>query len=384
MAAVAGIGAVLAGCTQATGSGVTISGKSLTIYISAPPASELDARAQDVIDAEELAFKLQHSSITGFALRYDVLHAAKPSDNARTAIQDATAIAYLGEILPGDSADSLGILNSQDILQISPTDTAVELTQTSSAVSDSPSTYYESLGTYGRTFTRVAPTTLLEAKAIVSELAAEQLSHVYVANDGEHYGRALANAIKQAAGSSVSVATGAPSASAVQSSGAQALVFATASAPAAKNLFDAVATASPSVKLFAPSALDDQGFASSLSPAAAASLRVSSPGFTSAALSDAAKGFVTAFTSAYGHAPSTQAIFGYEAMSAVLAVLHEAGTAANNRGTVQKDFLAIHDRASVLGTYSINVNGDTSLAPFVISQVKAGQLVASRFVSEQG
>ena len=62
-------------------------------------------------------------------------------------------------------------------------------------------------------------------------------------------------------------------------------------------------------------------------------------------------------------------------MSAVLAVLHEAGTSANNRGTVQKDFFAIRNRASVLGTYSINVNGDTSLAPFVISRVKSGQLV---------
>ena len=71
-------------------------------------------------------------------------------------------------------------------------------------------------------------------------------------------------------------------------------------------------------------------------------------------------------------------------MSALLAVLHESGTAANNRGAVQKEFFAIRNRASVLGTYSINANGDTSLAPFVISRVKSGQLVPYRFVSEQG
>lgn len=385
MAGIAAVAAALAGCTQAGTSSLAVSGKSLTIYISAPPAAQLDARAQDVIDAEQLAFKLAHSSITQYSLRLDVLHGAKPSDNARTAIQDATAIAYLGEILPGTSADSLGILNNQDILTVSPTDTAVELTQASPAVSGSPADYYEALGTYGRTFARVVPTTSLEAKAIISELVAENLTHVYVASDGEHYGLALAAAIKQAAGSSVTVAAGAPTASAVQRSGAQALVFASASVPAARGLFDAVAAVSPSVKLFAPSALDDSGFAGSLSPAAQSALRVSSPGFTAAALTPAGKGFVTAFDSAYGHAPSTQAIFGYEAMSAVLAVLHEAGTAANNRGTVQKDFLAIRARASVLGTYSINMNtGDTSLAPFVISRVRSGQLVPDRFVSEQG
>ena len=146
----------------------------------------------------------------------------------------------------------------------------------------------------------------------------------------------------------------------------------------------AVAAANPSEKLFAASALDDAGFAASLSPAASPSLRVSSPGFTSATLPASGRGFVTAFTSTYGHAPAPEAIFGYEAMSAVLAVLREAGTSANNRTTVVKDFFALRNRASVLGTYSINANGDTSLAPFVISRVASGQLVPFRFVSEQG
>ncbi len=337
-----------------------------------------------MLDAEQLAFKLQRSTITHFSLRLNVLHGVKLSDNARTAIQDSTAIAYLGEILPGDSGDSLGILNDQDLLTVSPTDTAVELTQTTSTDPGSPSKYYEALSSYGRTFARVVPTTALEARALVSELSAENATHVYVASDGQPYGTALAAAVRQAAGSSVSVTSGAASAAAVRSSGAQALLFAGASAPAAKSLFDAVVAADPSVKLFAPSALADSGFASSLSPAAGAALRVSSPGFTPAALTAAAKGFETAFASAYGHTPSPQAIFGYEAMSAVLAVLREAGTAANNRDTVVKDFFAIRNRESVLGSYSINANGDTSLAPFVISRVKAGQLTPYRFVSEQG
>lgn len=363
---------------------MSVSGKTLTVYVAAPSGSQLDARAQDVLDAEQLAFKLQHGAVSGFTVQMKLLHGAKPSDDARTAIQDDQAIAYLGEILPGTSADSLGILNDQDILQVSPTDNAVELTQSTPAVHGAPDKYYESLGTYGHTFARVAPTTALEAKAIVSELTAEHVTHVYVTDDGQHYGQALAYAVKQAAGSSLSVSSGAPTASAVASSGAQGVVFATASPLAAKTLFDGVAAANPSVKLFAPSALADSGFAASLTPAAGASLRVSSPGFTSATLSATGRGFVTAFTSTYGHAPSPEAIFGYEAMSAVLTVLRKAGTSANNRTTVVKDFFALRNRASVLGTYSINANGDTSLAPFVISRIASGHLVPFRFVSEQG
>ena len=375
---------VFAGCTTQATSTVTVSGKNLTIYLAAPPNARLDARAQDVLDAEQLAFGLQHSSVPDFTLRLKVLHGAKVSDNARTVIQDDTAIAYLGDIIPGDSADSLGILNYEDVLQVSPTDTAVELTQPSAAVPGSPDLYYESLSTFGRTFARVVPTTALEARALLAELVSEHVSHVYLTTDGQPYGAALAAALRHTAGAAVTVTSGRPVAATAASSGAQAVLFATASPSAAQSLFNRVAAVNSSLKLFAASALDDTGFVAGLSPQAAAALRVSSPGFTSAALNGPGQGFVTAFTSAYGHAPSTQAIFGYEAMSAVLSVLKEAGKGANNRSTVQRDFFAIHNRDSVLGTYSINANGDTSVAPFVISRVRLGRLVPFRFVSEQG
>jgi branched-chain amino acid transport system substrate-binding protein len=68
----------------------------------------------------------------------------------------------------------------------------------------------------------------------------------------------------------------------------------------------------------------------------------------------------------------------------VLAVLKEAGTSANNRTTVVHDFFSIKNRQSVLGTYSINSNGDTSIAPFVFSRLQSGQLVPFKFVSAQG
>ena len=77
-----------------------------------------------------------------------------------------------------------------------------------------------------------------------------------------------------------------------------------------------------------------------------------------------------------------QAIFGYEGMSAILAVLREAGPQANNRATVVHDFLAIKNRQSVLGTYSISSTGDTSISPFVFSRVRQGKLVP--FAQVQG
>ena len=52
------------------------------------------------------------STVGKFTIKFRALHAAKISDNARTAIQDTTTIAYLGEVAPGASADSIGITNA--------------------------------------------------------------------------------------------------------------------------------------------------------------------------------------------------------------------------------------------------------------------------------
>jgi branched-chain amino acid transport system substrate-binding protein len=291
------------------------------------------------------------------------------SDNARTAIQDSSAIAYLGELVPGSSADSLGITNAQDLLQVSPTDTALELTQTTSAVRNSPTRYYEQLKTYGRTFARVVPTTALEARAQVQAMRALGVKRLYVGDDGGNYGKSVALAVKTAAPPAITVL---PS-----ETGADAVFDGASSESSAARAFNAAAGANPKVKLFGPSALDDHSFVSQLSPAAR-NVFISAPGFLTKSLGPLGRKFVSDFKATYHHAPATQAIFGYEAMEAVLSVLGQAGSSANNRATVVHGFINLRNRASALGTYSINQNGDTSIAPFVFSRLKGGNLVPYR------
>jgi branched-chain amino acid transport system substrate-binding protein len=372
----------LAGCGP-TAAGSSVSGTTLNIDAGAPPSALANNVTQDVLDAEQLASR-QLGKVSGFTVNFRVLHGAKVSDIARTAIQDTNAIAYVGEIVPGTSADSIGILNGVQILQVSPTDTAVELTQPSSAVPGSPGIYYEATGSNLHTFARVVPTTALEAKALVAEASTLHVSKLYVVGDGQPYGAALAAAIRSAAGGSVTVVSGPATAAGFSSSGAGALLDAGANPVPAASLLNQVAASDPSAWLLASSALADQSFASSLSPAAQKRFEVSSPGFLGADLTAAGQQFTASFAATYGHQPAPQAIFGYEAVAAVIAVLHRAGKAASDRSTVIHDFFALRGRASVLGTYSIDADGDTNLAPFVISRVRAGTLAPDRFISEQG
>jgi len=337
-------------CGTTSGSTVTVSGSTLTIYASAPSSSAGPA-STDVLDAERLALNKLGLSVGKFTIRFVQLH-RKASDNARTAIQDKSAIAYIGELEPGTSAGTLGITNAQDLLQVSPTDNALELTQSTPAVPGAPGNYYEAKGTYGQTFARVVPSSAAEAKAQVKLMQSLHVSRLYVANDGSDYGKAIAYAVKQDAPSS-----GITIAQAI--SGADAMFFGglrPASFPA------------PPVKLFVPSAL--------ASAALPSGTYVSQPGLR--AHNSTTTQFDKQFEAQYGHVPATEAIFGYEAMAAVLAVIKEAGTDATNRTTVVHDFLALNNRASVLGTYSIDSNGDTSIAPFVVSRVRNGVLVPFR------
>ncbi len=364
--------AAVAGCTSA-GAGsstVTVSGKTLTIYVSAAPTSQPGVAA-DVLAAERLAF--QAASVGGYSLVLKVVNEKTISDQARTAIQDQSAIAYLGEVVPHSSYASLGITNALDLLQVSPTDTALELTHATPAVAGAPDIYYQSRSAYGQTFARMVPTSGEEAKAQVQEMEALGVTKLYVADDGGPYGAAIAYALKHDLGGKISLAT--------SQAGADGVFYASNSPTSATRFFNDASAANPSVKLFAPSALSDPRFAAGLS-ATVRHMYVSAPGFLAQDLPPAGGKFVSDFNAKYGHAPDPQAIFGYEAMSAVLAVLREAGSQAGNRSTVVHDFLSIKNRQSVLGTYSMNSNGDTSIAPFVFSRLQRGKLVP--FAQVQG
>jgi branched-chain amino acid transport system substrate-binding protein len=361
--------AAIAGCTSngSASSAVTVSGKTLTIYLSDAPTGQPTV-AQDVLDAEKLAWSGASHQVGSFALQIEVASGGKISDNARTAIQDQSAIAYLGEVVPHSSYASIGITNALELLQVSPTDTALELTQATPAVSGAPDDYYESLSSYGRTFARVVPSSGLEARALVQEMQSLGVTKLYVADDGSPYGAAIAYAVRHDVSGSLTLAS--------SQAGADGVFYGSNSISAAARFFDNAAAANPSAKLFGPSGLADPALASQLS-SAVHSLYISTPGFLKQNLTSAGSAFVSKFASTYGHEPVPQAIFGYEAMSAVLAVLHEAGSGANNRSTVVHDFLSLKRTSaeSVLGPYSIDSNGDTSIAPFVLSRLQHGSLV---------
>jgi branched-chain amino acid transport system substrate-binding protein len=375
-------GLLLAGCstTATSGSSVTVSGTTLDVYASQPPGPASQA-VSDTLDAEQLALSAQGGRVGKYTVKLTVLHGRELSDNARSAVQDTHAIAYLGELQPGTSQIATEILNQQDLLVVSPADTAVYLTQPIAPVSNTVSTFYPSSSSYKQTFARVVPNSGQEAKALVQEMQSRHVRSVYATSDGTQYGAALALEVqRQAKSAGLSVAA--------SPSGASAFFYAASDdSPHARALaqhaLDVEAASDPSAQLYAPSGLYDADVVSGLSAAAQARLTVSSPGFVSKTAPSGARSFAAKFSRRYGHAPAVQAIFGYEAMSALLAVLAEAGKNAGNRAIVTSDFRNMKRTSSVIGSYTIS-GGDPSIAPFVFARVRDAQLVPFKFLSLAG
>ncbi len=355
----AGCGAPGSSSSSSSSNTVKITGTTLRIYLSKPAGA--DAAQTDVIDAEQLAFQQLSGEVKGFQLKLDVAALPKLSANARKAIQDKTAVAYLGDLVSGSSEQSVGITNAVDLLQVSPTDTALELGVSTPAISDTPDKYFESLSTYHRTFARIAPTSGEEAFFIAAQLQSASVSSLYIASDGSNYGDALAHALRSAARShSITLATA--------EAGAGAILYSGNDTAKAATFFSAAASAAPSAILLAPSGLDQAAFVSALSATAKAHLRISTPGLAAGSTTAAGKTFARDFQARYGHAPAGQAIFGYAAMQAVLAAIKNAGTDADSRAVVVSDFLKLHEFQTVLGPISINTDGNSSFNSFVWSR----------------
>jgi hypothetical protein len=86
----------------------------------------------------------------------------------------------------------------------------------------------------------------------------------------------------------------------------------------------------------------------------------------------------------YHHQPVPEAIFGYAAVSAVMAVLRQAGSAADQRATVVRDFMRFRSGSSVLGSYSIDNFGNPTIAPFVFARAQGSTLTPFRAVQVPG
>jgi branched-chain amino acid transport system substrate-binding protein len=374
---------------------------SLTIYSSLPLQGDSRPQSTDVVNGEKLALEEAGGKVGKFTIKYvsldDATAAAgkwdpgQTSADARKAAQDASTIVYLGEFNSGASAISIPILNEANVLQISPSNTYVGLTRSEGADKGEPDKYYPA---GKRTFGRVVPADHIQAAAQVTYQKDQGCKKTYILNDKEVYGKGIAVQVQNIAkaqglaiagndGIDTKAANFRSLATKIKSSGADCMFFGGITQNKGVQVFKDVAAANPTMKLFGPDGVAESAFSTKLGSSVEKNTYITNPTLDPKLYPPAAQDFFKKFKAKFGNDPQPYAIYGYEAMKVALLAIQNAGDKGNDKQAVIDAFFKIKDRDSVLGKYSIDENGDTTLSDYGADRVEGGKLVFDKVIKAQ-
>ncbi len=392
---------LLSGC--GAGDSADATGPQLSIYSSLPLQGPTALTSAEIVNGEKLALAEAGGRAGRFRIGYTSLDDSNPktglwdrgltASDAKTAAQDTSTIAYLGEFDSGATALSLPLINGAGILQISPASPYVGLTSSLDAGQDEPERFYPS-GV--RNFVRLGPGDPVEAEAQVDLMRQLGVRSVYVLDNEEPFQVPLAElvagdaeraGISVLAHDSISTKPGTNFTGEVDKiikSGAQAVFLSagTRQAGAGEAITDEgtaalwrdLHEADPRLWLLGPSALAEESF-TQLIGSAAARTRFTSPELPLSLYPPSARTVMNDYRRQFGSEGGTYALYGYEAMTLVLAAIRAAGRAGNDRKTIVHHIFSVRDRSSVIGTYSIAPSGETTLSRYGVDRVARGRPV---------
>jgi branched-chain amino acid transport system substrate-binding protein len=383
-------------------------GETVNVYSSLPLQGASRPQTTAMVEGIKLALEEKNGKAGQTTVKYTSLDDSTAQAgtwtpeatqaNAQKVAQDDSSIAYIGEFNSGASAVSIPILNEVPIAQISPANTAVGLTSDEpGADKGEPDKYYP---TGERNYLRIVPKDTIQGAALATIMKKDGCTSVYILNDKEVYGAGLARNIESSAkeqGLEVAGNEGidpkAPNfrsqASTIKGTGADCFVFSGITANGAVQLYKDVSAALPDAKLYGPDGVAESGFADPKEGGIPADV-ANKVKVTVATLSpdeypaDGQK-FFDDFEAKYGEAnPDPYAIYGYEAMKLVLDTCQQLQAECTDRQAMIDALFNTKGRQSVLGTYDIDENGDTTLTDYGVYTIKDGELIFGETVKAEG
>jgi branched-chain amino acid transport system substrate-binding protein len=399
LAALAAAATVLAGCGGVGVSGASeATGNQLAVYSSLPLQGPAAASSAEIVDGERLALAQAGGHVGKFKVGYVSLDDANPqsgkldpaatSTNAKTAAQDTSTIAYLGELGSAATAVSLPLINAAGILQVSPSSPYVGLTSSLDAGQDEPERFYPS---GKRSFGRLQPGDPGQADVLLQLMRSLGVRKLYVIDDQDPFALPLAEIVSAearrsdialAAHDSIITTAPAPAAYAgeaekIARAEPDAVFFAGGVQTGTAALWRALHSADPKLLLLGTSALEEPAFTGALGEAGSQTY-LTTPILPLADYPPPAASVLADYRRRFGGRPGPYALYGYEAMSVVLDAIRRAAERGNDRETVTARFFQTKDRRSVLGTYSVLASGETTLSRYGVDRVSHGRAVFYR------
>jgi len=351
-------------------------------YSSLPLSGSSVAQTGPAVNGIKLALKQAGNKAGHYKINYTSLNDATAaagqwtpeatSANARKAASDPNAVYYMGEFNSGASEVSMPILNLAGIAQDSPANTYVGLTVPLKGVTAAaePNKYFPS---GKRTYTRIVPIDTVQGAADLQALQQAGCKKLAIFDDTQAYGAGLAAVLKATAPmygmkvvdvmSDANVESNYTSvASKFQSDGAQCVELSATTASVGGTAFvKAVSQALPHAKILGPDGMCTTAWATNvqvLCTVATQDMKAYPGG----------KKFLASYKKQFHVAsPDPYSIYGYESAELGLQTLAKlpAGLSGKKlQSAFVKQLFKTKNVNSVLGTFSINPNGDTTLTSY--------------------
>jgi branched-chain amino acid transport system substrate-binding protein len=370
-------------------------GGNIKVYTSFPRTGANKSQTDGVVNSIKLAFEDAGYKAGNFTIVYGATEdlddgspaksgnwdAAVEAANAQKAIADPDCMVYIGTFNSGAAKVSIPLTNNANLGMISPANTYTGLTKKleGAVEPNEPEVYYP---TGKRHYCRVIPPDDLQGAVGASYAKEAGAKKVYVLDDTELYGRGLATVFAQVAkrlGIDVvgpeSIEVQAPDyrsvAQKIRTNGADMVYFGGITGNNAGKLWkDLRGVLGKDFKMMGPDGIFDQDFLDAAADAADGTF-VTFGGLPPEKLTGKGTEWYTKYKAKYNIEPSSYAAYGYEAATVVLDAIKRAGR--KDRAAIRDAMLATKDWDGVLGRWSFDQNGDTSLTAMSVNQVKAGK-----------
>jgi branched-chain amino acid transport system substrate-binding protein len=311
---------------------------------------------------------------------------AKEIENATNASTDESVVAYLGTFNSGAAQVSIPINCQSGLVMISPANTYPGLTKPGKGAEGEPDKFYP--GGCTKNYTRVVPADDLQGLAGAKWAAQLELTKVYVIDDSQLYGKGIADVFRaegpglglEIAGSDSILGTETDYKSLAQAVAAAApdLVY----FGGITQLWRDIDEALPEVAMMGPDGIFEEAFLEAAG-AAAEGTYVTFGGLPASELEGVGAEFVAKYQAEFGGQLEAYTAYGYEAMNVALDAIDAATDAtdfAALRAAVLENVKATKDYTGVLGTWSFDENGDTTLTAMSGQQVTDGAFAFSTVI----